>query len=135
MKIESISNITNQKTNIFGKIRRFFVGKLKPLVKDTFEKSSTTPKREKIVSRKYPNWCEGPDSTYRNNTIAERICYYPEDIEKMKSMTEDEAILFKRQLYKNSKFYYDDGSNDSLKELEEFLHSCGATLDDIRMKD
>ncbi len=133
MKVELTPTIINQETNFLTKVKRYFVGKLKPLVKDTFEKSSTTP--PKIVSRKYPNWCEGADSTYRNNTIAETVRYYPEDVEKMKTMTRDEKWDYMDYLDKTGRFYYDDGSNDSLKELEEFLHSCGATLDDIRMKD
>ena len=74
MKVELAPTITNQKTNLFTKIKRFFVGKLRPLTKDTFEKSSGAQEGKNIiVSRKYPNWCDGPETQYRNNTIAKRV--------------------------------------------------------------
>ncbi len=133
MKIESISNITNQKTNIFSQIRRFFVGKLKPLMKDTFEKSSTTP--PKIVSRKYPNWCEGADSTYRNNTIAKRRCYYPEDVEKMKSMSRMEKWDYKDYLDKIGRFYYDDNYHVDTPALDKLIEEYGIDMNKFIIKD
>lgn len=135
MKVELTPTITNQKTNILSRIRRFFVGKLKPLVKDTFEKSSTTPKREKIVSRKYPNWCEGADSTYRNDTIAERRLYYPEDIEKMESMTRNEKLDYKYYLNKIGRFYYDDNYHVDTPELDEFFKRHNIDLNKYIIKD
>ncbi len=120
-----------QATNLPAKV--FFVGKLKQLIKDTFKINSK--EEEKLVSRKCPNWCEPEDSTYVNKTIAKRVCYYPEDEEKMENMTRDEKWEYIEYLNKIGRFYYDDGSNDSLEELEKFLHKCGATLDDVIMKD
>ncbi len=135
MKVELTPTITNQKTNIFSKIRRFFVGKLKPLVKDTFEKSSTTPKREKIVSRKYPNWCEGADSTYRNNTIAETVRYYPEDVEKMKTMTRDEKWDYMDYLDKTGRFYYDDNYHVDTPALDKLIEEYGIDMNKFIIKD
>ena len=136
MKVELTPTITNQKTSLFSRVKRFFVGKLKTLKKDTFEKVGSTEKTEKniIVSRKYPNWCDGPETQYRNNTIAETICYYPEDVKKMETMSENDAILYSRKLYKEGKFYYSDSAG-SLKGLEEFLHKCGKELKDVIIKD
>ena len=136
MKVELMPTITNQKTNLFTKVKKFVSSKLKPLTKDTFEKVGSTGKKEKnvIVSRKNPNWCDGPETQYRNNTIAETICYYPEDVKKMEAMSEDEAILYSRKLYKEGKFYYSDSAG-SLKDLEEFLHKCGKELKDVIIKD
>ncbi len=131
MKVELTPTITNQKTNIFSKIRRFFVGKLKPLMKDTFEKSSTTP--PKIVSRKYPNWCEGADSTYRNPTIAETVHYYPEDVEKMKTMTKKEKWDYMDYLDKIGRFYY--GETLTKKEYEEFMCSLGLNPEKYYIKE
>ena len=63
MKVKLAPTITNQKTNLFTKIKCFFVGKLKPLTKDTFEKGSGAKEGKNIiVSRKYPNWCDGPET-------------------------------------------------------------------------
>ena len=135
MKVELAPTITNQKPNLFTKIKRFFVGKLKPLTKDTFEKGGTE-KAEKniIVSRKHPNWCDAPEDGYRNNTIAETICYYPEDIKKMENMSKEEAIQYSIKLDKEGRYYYSESSG-SLKELEEFLHKCGKELKDVIIKD
>ena len=135
MKVELTPTITNQKTNLFTKIKRFFVGKLKPLNKDTFEKGGAEQAEKKIiVSRKHPNWCDAPEDGYRNNTIAKTRCYYPEDIKKMESMTKEEAIKYSIKLDKEGKFYYSESAG-SLKELEEFLHKCGKELKDVIIKD
>ena len=82
MKIELTPTITNQKTSLFSRVKRFFVGKLKPIKKDTFEKTVDKTDKDIIVSRKYPNWCDGPETQYRNNTIAKTRCYYPDDVKK-----------------------------------------------------
>ena len=135
MKVELTPTITNQKVSLFTRVRKFFSNKLKPLTKDTFEKGGAEKnERDIIVSRKHPNWCDTPEDGYRNNTIAETICYYPDDVKKMEEMTEDEAVLYSRKLYKEGKFYYSESAG-SLKELEEFLHKCGKELKDVIIKD
>ena len=136
MKVELTPTITNKKINFFTRVKKFFTNKLKPLSKDTFEKSADKAQKDQkiIVSRKHPNWCDAPEDGYRNNTIAETICYYPDDVKKMENMTEDEAVLYSRKLYKEGKFYYSESAG-SLKELEEFLHKCGKELKDVIIKD
>ena len=134
MKVELKPTITNQKTNILTRIKRFFVGKLKVLNKDTFEKSSAEQTGKKIiVSRENPNWCDGPETGYRNNTIAQRICYYPEDLKKTESMTEDETILYKRNLYKEGRFYY--GETLTKEKHEKFMRSLGLDPEEFYIKD
>ena len=128
MKVELSPTITNQKTNLFTKIKRFFVGKLKPLTKDTFEKE-----KKIIVSRKHPNWCDAPEDGYRNNTIAERIRYYPEDIKKMESMTKEEQYKYKDYLDKIGRFYY--GETLTKEKHEAFMRSLGLDPNNFYIKD
>ncbi len=136
MKVELAPTITAKRPNLFTRVKRFFVGKLETLKEDRFERRyCRLPKDEVITFRKDPNWCESADSTYRNNTIAERICYYPEDIEKMKSMTEDEAILFKRQLYKEGKIFYDDNYHVDAPELDAIAKEYGLDMNKYIIKD
>ena len=134
MKVELSPTITNQKTNLFTKIKRFFVGKLKPLTKDTFEKGGTEKAEKKIiVSRKHPNWCDAPEDGYRNNTIAERIRYYPEDIKKMESMTKEEQYKYKDYLDKIGRFYY--GETLTKEKHEAFMRSLGLDPNNFYIKD
>ena len=134
MKVELAPTITNQKTNLFTKIKRFFVGKLKPLTKDTFEKGGTEKAEKKIiVSRKHPNWCDAPEDGYRNNTIAERIRYYPEDIKKMESMTKEEQYKYKDYLDKLGRFYY--GETLTKEKHEAFMRSLGLDPNNFYIKD
>ena len=134
MKVELTPTITNQKVSLFTKVRKFFFNKLKPLTKDTFEKGSTEKAEKKIiVSRKHPNWCDVPEDGYRNNTIAETICYYPDDVKKMEAMTEDEAILYSRRLYKEGKFYYDKPLTK--EKFETFMRSLGLDPNEFYIKD
>ena len=136
MKVELTPTITNQKTNLFTKIKRFFVGKLKPLTKDTFEKGSGTKEGKNIiVSRKYPNWCDGPETQYRNNTIAKTRCYYPEDLEKMKTMTKEEQFSYKDYLDKIGRFYYDDNYHVDTPALDRVTKEYGVDLSKFIIKD
>ena len=135
MKVELAPTITNQKTSLFSRVKRFFVGKLKTLKKDTFEKTVDKTDKDIIVSRKYPNWCDGPETQYRNNTIAKRVLYYPEDLEKMKTMTEDEAILYKRHLDKIGRFYYDDNYHIDTPALDEFFKKYNIDINKYIIKD
>ena len=139
MKVELTPTITNQKLNLLTKVKRFFLGKTKPIPNDTFEKKAAAKAemeaydKRRIVSRKHPNWCDAPEDGYWNNTIARTRCYYPEDIEKMKSMTEDEAILYKRKLYKIGRFYY--GETLTKQEHESFLRSLGLDPEEYYIRD
>ena len=133
MKVELAPTITNQKTSLFSRVKHFFVGKLKTLKKDTFEKTVDKTDKDIIVSRKNPNWCDGPETQYRNNTIAKRVLYYPEDLEKMKTMTEDEAILYKRHLDKIGRFYY--GETLTKEKHEAFMRSLGLDPNEFYIRD
>ena len=134
MKVKLAPTITNQKTSLFSRVKRFFVGKIKTLKKDTFEKSAETTKDKNIiVSRKYPNWCDGPETQYRNNTIAKTRCYYPEDLEKMKTMTKEEQFKYKDYLDKIRRFYY---SETLTKEKHEaFMRSLGLDPNEFYIRD
>ena len=83
MKVEFKPTIANPQKTFFTKLRKFLSGKIKPAIKDSFEKTTSKSEntaKEVIISRENPNWCDGPEYRYRNNTIAQRICYYPEDL-------------------------------------------------------
>ncbi len=141
MKVELTPTITNQKVNLLTKVKRFLLAKTKPIPNDTFEKKAAAKaemeayEKRRIVSRKHPNWCDAPEDGYRNNTIARTRCYYPEDIKKMESMTEDEAMRYSIELDKAKKYYYKEETAESLKELEAFLNRCGIKLEDVVIKD
>jgi len=135
MKVELKPTIVNQKTSFFTRVKKFISAKLKPLAKDTFEKGVNKTEKDVIVSRKYPNWCDGPDSEYRNNTIAKRICYYPEDEVIMKTMNKDEAIRYKRRLRETGRFYYDDNYHVDTPELDKVMKEYGINIEDYIIKD
>ena len=130
MKVKFSPAITNQSNNnLLHRVWKLILGRTKTLARDSFEKE-----KKVIISRKHPNWCDMPEDGYKNNTIAEKRCYFKEDIEKMKYMTEDEAVQYSIKLDKEGKFY-DVQEAGSLKELEKFLHSCGKELKDVLVKD
>ena len=136
MKVELTPTITNQKTNLFTKIKRFFVGKLKPLNKDTFEKGGAEQSEKKIiVSRKHPNWCDAPEDGYRNNTIAKTRCYYPDDVKKMENMTKEEQFKYKDYLDKIGRFYYDDNYHVDTPALDRVTKEYGVDLSKFIIKD
>ena len=121
MKVEFSPAITNQKNNnLLHKVRKFFIEKTKPLVKDSFEKNT---EKKVIISRKHPNWCDAPEDGYRNNTIADKVCYYPEDVKKMESMTPKERIAYEDYLDREKKFYYEESM--SKEKFESVMRSIG----------
>ena len=124
MKVELKPTIVNQKTNFFTRVKKFISAKLKPLAKDTFEKGVNKTEKDVIVSRKYPNWCDGEDTQYVNRTFAKTICYYPEDEKRMEKMTREERCLYKYKLQKDGR-YYEVESTQTRKEFEEYVRSYG----------
>lgn len=139
MKVELTPKLTNQKkkiklpkNNFLSNVKLFFTSKTPPLKNDSFEKDNQE-KVERLTSRKEPNWCQ-TEYDPPNRTFAQTICYYPEDVEKMEQMTKKEMIAYKNKLYAEGKYYIDNNTG-SIKELEEFLQSCGKTLDDVLIKD
>ena len=135
MKVELKPTITTQKTSFFTKVKKYISAKLKPLSKDAFEKGVNKAEKEVIVSRKYPNWCDGPDSGYRNNTIAKRICYYPEDEKIMETMTAKERWAYKDHLDRIGRFYYDDNYHVDTPELDKVMKKYGINIEDYIIKD
>ena len=136
MKVELTPTITNQKVSLFTKVRKFFSNKLKPLTKDTFEKGGAEKnERDIIVSRKHPNWCDTPEDGYRNNTIAKRVLYYPEDLKKMKTMTKEEQFKYKDYLDKIGRFYYDDNYHVDTPALDRVTKEYGIDLSKFIIKD
>ena len=135
MKVELTPQITTQKIKLTDGVKNI-VKKLKPLKNDTFEKQAAEKVEKKIIiSRKHPNWCDMPEDGYRNNEIAERVCYYPEDIKKMESMSEEEAILYKIRLYQLGKYRLDDNYHVDTPELDEFFKRHNINIDDYVIKD
>ena len=138
MKVEFKPTIANPQKTFFTKLRRFLSGKIKPAIKDSFEKTTSKSEntaRKVIISRENPNWCDGPEYRYRNNTIAQRICYYPEDIKKIETMTEEQAILYKRILRKENRFYYDDNYHVDTPELDKVTKEYGIDISKFIIKD
>ena len=135
MKVELKPQITTQKIKLTDGVKNI-VKKLKPLKNDTFEKQVAEKVEKKIIiSRKHPNWCDMPEDGYRNNEIAERICYYPEDVKKMESMSEETALLYKRHLDDIGRFYYDDNYHVDTPELDEITKEYGIDLNKFIIKD
>ena len=136
MKVELTPTITNQKVSLFSRVKHFFVGKLKTLKKDTFEKSTETTKDKNIIiSGKYPNWCDGPETQYRNNTIAETICYYPDDVKKMETMSKEERFKYMDYLDRVGRFYYDDNYHIDTPALDEFFKKYNIDINKYIIKD
>ena len=141
MKVELTPTITNQKLNLLTKVKRFFLGKTKPIPNDTFEKKTAAKAemeaydKRRIVSRKHPNWCDAPEDGYRNNTIAERICYYPEDRKKMETMTPKERWEYKDYLDSIGRFYYDDNYHVDTPALDRVTKEYGVDLSKFVIKE
>ena len=137
MKIKFSTAITNQKNNnLLRRVRKFFIEKTKPLANDSFEKNMEKKAEKKvIISRKHPNWCDMPEDGYKNNTIAKTICYYPEDVKKMESMTEDEAIKYSIELDKQGKYFYDDNFHVDIPSLDDFFTRHNINIKDFIVKD
>ncbi len=134
MKVELKPTISTQSPNLFTRVKRYIIGKLKPLSKDTFEKTTAEGKKI-IVSRKHPNWCDAPEDGYRNNTIARTRCYYPEDVKKMEEMSEEEAIEYSIKLDKEGKYYYDDNYHVDTPALDKLTEEYGIDLKQFIVKD
>ena len=138
MKVEFKPTIANPQKTFFTKLRRFLSGKIKPAIKDSFEKTTSKSEntaRKVIISRENPNWCDGPEYRYRNNTIARTRCYYPEDLKKMETMSKKEVYAFKDHLDRIGRFYYDDNYHVDTPELDEYFKEHGIDISKFIIKD
>ncbi len=133
MKIKIEPTEVVPKVKKIAKNRKPLTGKVKALAKDTFEKTSTEPAKKIIVSRKHPNCCDAPEDGYRNNTIAQRICYYPEDEKKMESMTEEDAIRYRQYLRKTGQ--YNIGETLTKEKFETLMRSLGLDPEQFYIRD
>ena len=114
MKIDSIKPTENR---FIKKVKQAFsnrFSKLKTLAKDVFERTPDESKyfvlngkkiRDKGFlggPRELPNSVTGPSDL--KGITWNRIEYYPEDIEKIKTMTDRECIEYKGKLIEQNKY-------------------------------
>ena len=114
MKIDSIKPTENR---FIKKVKQAFsnrFSRLKALAKDVFERTPDESKyfvlngkkiRDKGFlggPRELPNSVTGPSDL--KGITWNRIEYYPEDIEKMKTMTDRECIEYKGKLIEQNKY-------------------------------
>ena len=113
--INECQHTTNQ--SIMTRVKHHLAnqfGKLKTLAKDVFERTPDESKyfvlngkkiRDKGFlggPRELPNSVTGPSDL--KGITWNRIEYYPEDIEKMKTMTDRECIEYKGKLIEQNKY-------------------------------
>lgn len=106
MKINYDINKKTQQPAI-AKIEKFFFQgkiKIKQLFKDVFEKKCLENESSIEYPRSLPNSFGAKDEKF-STSGGGYLKYYPEDIEKMKTLTEDELIKFKQKLHKAKKYY------------------------------
>lgn len=132
MKIKVEPTEVIPKVKKIAKNRKPLTGKIKPLAKDTFEKT-TEPAKKIIVSRKYPNACGADDTEYVNREICQRVQYYPEDVKKMETMTREEKWRYKDYLDKIGRFYHKETLTK--EEHEAFMRSLGLDPEQFYIKD
>ena len=105
MKIDSIKTTENR---FIKKVKQAFsnrFSKLKTLAKDVFEREEQQYliiNGKKIKEKDLPNSVTGPSDL--KGITWNRIEYYPEDIEKMKTMTDRECIEYKGKLIEQNKY-------------------------------
>lgn len=108
MKVSKTNSFQPAKSPIANKIKRVFTdghARLRTLIKDVFEKSESkylVIDGKKIKERDLPNCISAP-SDYQNVTWG-KIKYFPEDIQKMKNMTDKECIDYKEKLIDSGRF-------------------------------
>ena len=121
MKILPTKNLKISSCSIVKRIKNFFLPKetkLQKIEKDVFEKTiddgvKKMPEKKLGMPRKLPNCVSGPDEyDHLVPGGGGYVRYFPEDIEKMKNMTDEEIFEFKKNLRRQKRFYFDEsGSN------------------------
>ncbi len=114
MKIDSIKPTKNRFIKKFKQTLSNRFSKLKTLAKDVFERTPDESKYFVLNGKKFrdkgflggprelPNSVTGPSDL--KGITWNRIEYYPEDIEKMKTMTDRECIEYKGKLIEQNKY-------------------------------
>ena len=104
--INECQQTTNQ--SIITRVKHHLANKfskLKTLAKDVFEREEQQYliiNGKKIKEKDLPNSVTGPSDL--KGITWNRIEYYPEDIEKMKTMTDRECIEYKGKLIEQNKY-------------------------------
>lgn len=80
---------------------------IRPTKKAAKKSVAQTPAVKKLKPKELPNWLGAPDENYGNNVL-HRIAFYPEDVEKMKAMTDAEADAYKDRLFAEHRYYRDN---------------------------
>lgn len=113
MKINTIQPTVQIKQPIIKRIKRALVKPfthLKELVCDVFEKEKRLHyiiiNGKKVDERDLPNCVS--DSGDCVGVTWSRVDFYPEDLEKMKNMTVEERIKFKRKLLEQKRYIDND---------------------------
>ncbi len=135
MKVDFQPAISTQKTTIKSKGKKLlkdFVERLRVLSKDVFEKETkaNVTKKNIVVARENPNWCDSIEDSYRNNTVAYRIKYYAKDLDLMKTMSEHQAEQYRIKLEKEGRFIKDYNSIEEEK-ARSVLNTLGLDLDNF----
>ena len=112
-KINSTYQSQVNKTPCIQRVKKFFTSnfqgaKIKELLEDVFDRTINRSGWLDYLgpSRDYPNYIgieedyEGPMEKVK----LESFEFYPEDVEKMRSMTEDEKLYYKGQLIRQKKY-------------------------------
>ena len=142
MHIDLNPAIENQSQTFVNRIRKFLsYGKVKLknlLEKDTFIKApkSNTSLEKSLITRKYPNAIGiKEDYSEKSKNILQKRLYYPEDLQKMETMSEDEKIIYKRKLDKEKRYYYDNKYEPNTPTLNKYFQEHGINLDNFDIKD
>ena len=122
MKVEATKNLKISSCSIVKRIKNCFLPKetkLQNVEKDVFEKAiddgvKKMPEKKLGMPRKLPNCTSGPDEyDHLVPGGGGYVRYFPEDIEKMKNMTDEEMHIYKCALIKQGKYhkYYENPTN------------------------
>lgn len=112
MQIKPTPIINNESNTFLVKIRMYFFAgkiKLKTLMKDVFEKSNpgaeTKMTEKNLYPRELPNSVSAADEFFSKGGGEGKIHFYPEDVEKMKSMTTSERLLYGEKLIDEGRYF------------------------------
>ena len=113
MKVTKINNTYQSqvnKTPCIQRVKKFFTSnfqgaKIKELLEDVFDRTINRSGWLDYLgpSRDLPNCVSGPDEDY-DYVYSGRFEFYPEDVEKMRTMTREEKREFRRQLLLQNRY-------------------------------